>query len=462
MSLDRVILHVGPPKTGTTSIQGALTACSHKLLEHGVYYPPTQPLSTEGQPSLAWELLADLGKPVARLSQAYVSWDEALSGAEQAGAQTLLLSSEDFSSEDFDRAAFRHLRRRLGRLPIEVVFALRDPRRLIPSIWSQSVKWGIGSGEELLSLEDAAPVIMQRPSVQVFDYLAVIESSLEPERINLLTVPRKMDRGVLHRRFAQACGLSLDTIDGIAATQVSTDNTALPLRDILLLLSINQAQGSNHTPHSVEAANPPANSIEIRRRLLDLLQTTNAEKGPGRVELPQEVRPLATDLAQRIVTWVKARNFPVSGDLGDVFDEHVVFDERSSASDQPPLPEAQLDKAALFYLAKIASDLENERLDAVRYLLEVEKAREHWREKEKAISYLAQIASDLENERLEVVKYLLEVENAREHWREQAIGWEKICGRLTDSWSWKLTKPLRIAGSAHSIFKLLNRISSRK
>ena len=111
MALARVVMHVGPPRTGTTAIQGALAACRQQLLEHGVIHPSTQPESAEGQPSLAWDVLAECGRSVARLSEAYVSWDEALLAAERAGAHTLLVSSEDFSSDAFDRAALLQLRR---------------------------------------------------------------------------------------------------------------------------------------------------------------------------------------------------------------------------------------------------------------------------------------------------------------------------------------------------------------
>jgi hypothetical protein len=34
-----VLLHIGPHKTGTTTIQGALSLARPALLEHGVHYP---------------------------------------------------------------------------------------------------------------------------------------------------------------------------------------------------------------------------------------------------------------------------------------------------------------------------------------------------------------------------------------------------------------------------------------
>ena len=48
----RLILHVGPPKTGTTSLQAGLNAMRRLLRENGVYYPRTPEGEKSGASSI--------------------------------------------------------------------------------------------------------------------------------------------------------------------------------------------------------------------------------------------------------------------------------------------------------------------------------------------------------------------------------------------------------------------------
>ena len=71
-ALKQVLLHVGPSRTGTTAIQSALSAIAEDLQSDGVLFPKTRPVSQEGQPSLAWEILEKVGAPIVRLSKSRV------------------------------------------------------------------------------------------------------------------------------------------------------------------------------------------------------------------------------------------------------------------------------------------------------------------------------------------------------------------------------------------------------
>lgn len=99
MALD-VLFHVGPHKTGTTTLQYAFHALRGVFASAGVYYP--KGLHESGaHHALAWQLLgrpldflglsqADVKEPKTRLR----NWlDEATS----TGCETILLSAEDFS-----------------------------------------------------------------------------------------------------------------------------------------------------------------------------------------------------------------------------------------------------------------------------------------------------------------------------------------------------------------------------
>src|SRR4029077_10661334 len=102
------LLHIGPHKTGTTAIQGALHLARRRLAAEGVAYPGRgrqtlcPALAVTGQPAL-------LGGPRPEISY----WDSLVRDVRAAGDQRVVLSSEFFAEAD-DAAARRvsaHLER---------------------------------------------------------------------------------------------------------------------------------------------------------------------------------------------------------------------------------------------------------------------------------------------------------------------------------------------------------------
>ncbi|MDE2008294.1 MAG: hypothetical protein KGI51_17130, partial [Rhodospirillales bacterium] len=62
-TLQRIVLHVGPSKTGTTSLQAFLADRARALRALGICYPTSTPPSREGQHDLAWEIRRETGRP---------------------------------------------------------------------------------------------------------------------------------------------------------------------------------------------------------------------------------------------------------------------------------------------------------------------------------------------------------------------------------------------------------------
>ena len=88
----RLVVHVGPHKTGSTSVQQALAAARESLAERGVWYPPSLPGATWPiQHADAWLLLRH-----GRRAE-FDRWlDDCRDQALGRGCDTLLLSSENF------------------------------------------------------------------------------------------------------------------------------------------------------------------------------------------------------------------------------------------------------------------------------------------------------------------------------------------------------------------------------
>jgi len=129
------LLHIGPHKTGTTAIQGALHLARERLAAEGVVYPgrgrqPLWPvLAVTGQPAL-------LGGPRPEISY----WDSLVRDVRAAGDQRVVLSSEFFA--EADDATARRVIADLGGARVHVVVTLRSLARILPSQWQQYLQNG--------------------------------------------------------------------------------------------------------------------------------------------------------------------------------------------------------------------------------------------------------------------------------------------------------------------------------
>jgi hypothetical protein len=371
----RVVLHVGPPKTGTKSIQASLSANREALLQHGVYYPDTRPADAIGHPSLAWDIQEDLGRVAARWSDAYVSWPTVLAKAEEHQAHTILLSSEafvsGFVSGDFDAPAFAHLRAILGDLPVIMVFGLRDPCRLIPSAWQQMVRSCSGNGEEYLPLERAAPIVAARPWIRVAPYIANALGALQPITLRFFTVPPDRDQRTLVRRFGEAAMLPVPIVDRVCAQAPKIANEGLSGRQAAIMLRINQCQHDVDPLSCRYPGNARPDVIRWRALILEMLEQARGDAGAG-ATLGPAAHEAAARIGEQIIEWIGAERHFVAGNLADL-------QSTAPPSDEPPTIDSQAVEAEAIRLLLQASHLAVSReRSAVAYLHEVEQARDWW------------------------------------------------------------------------------------
>src|SRR5436305_3809736 len=129
------LLHIGPHKTGTSAIQGALFLARERLAAQGVVYPGQGRtilwpiLAVTGQPPL-------LGEPTPKISY----WEDLTGQIAATGDQRVVLSSEFFCQAD--DATARRVVTDLGGDRVHVVVTLRSLTRILPSQWQQYVQNG--------------------------------------------------------------------------------------------------------------------------------------------------------------------------------------------------------------------------------------------------------------------------------------------------------------------------------
>lgn len=141
------LLHIGPMKTGTTSIQAAANARRPKLLEHGVRYPgrwfnharqlgalmgwsvDTQARSGPLRPDLLDTATTGVPKPQV--------WED-LQAEMDADHDRRIFITHEFVSQTDDPTAKRIVDRIGDR--IHVCLTLRAPGRILPSLWAQGIR----------------------------------------------------------------------------------------------------------------------------------------------------------------------------------------------------------------------------------------------------------------------------------------------------------------------------------
>lgn len=129
-----IVLHIGPHKTGTTSIQKFLKKYSRKI-KNGLYYPSVPEGHGPGHAVLAWQTLG-----LRDNLQQITPLGDVISKAASNGVKRLVLSAEDFSIAFF--TGMDKLVGALDRHPVHLVCTFTPVARRVLSVWQEEVKHG--------------------------------------------------------------------------------------------------------------------------------------------------------------------------------------------------------------------------------------------------------------------------------------------------------------------------------
>jgi hypothetical protein len=145
----RLIIHIGTPKTGTTSIQSMLGNNRDMLAQHDIRYPDADgsnahnllPAAFRG-PEEHWAYHRKLyGNDPKRIkSAALKAWDRVFDSANAFQNQTVVLSSEGFSLLSETQTLKAFLAEKLPGVAPEIVVYLRHPVEWVQSILFQRVR----------------------------------------------------------------------------------------------------------------------------------------------------------------------------------------------------------------------------------------------------------------------------------------------------------------------------------
>ncbi|MEU6641769.1 hypothetical protein ABZ863_04400 [Saccharomonospora sp. NPDC046836] len=300
----RVYLHVGLPKTGTTSLQELLWHHREGIAAAGVQY---------AGPDAAAQHRAAMDVHRGR----YGHWgEEGTAGSwgwlvEQARAWsgTSVISSELLAPASPEEAA--RVLADLDFAEVHVVCTTRDLARQIPSVWQENVKTRQETSFPRFLAALHAPELdeISRLFWDFQDLPRVLRTwgaGLPPERVHVVTVPPRGTPGdVLWQRFASVLGL-----DGAALRTAVPhyNNFSLGMAETELLRRVNAAVGDD-LPWLQYA---DVVKDEFAARILA------ARGGSTHIALPAKDYSWVRDAAQRFVDEIAAGGYHVVGELTDL------------------------------------------------------------------------------------------------------------------------------------------------
>ncbi|MEZ3181941.1 hypothetical protein KYY02_25690 [Streptomyces pimonensis] len=252
------LLHIGPHKTGTTAVQGALFAAKGEMARHGVDFPAHSRHPIEA-------VLAACARPAMMGDTVPTErhWQRLLDRVRATGRRTSVISSEFFADAE-DGATIARIVEQLGGMgvpPLErsrewgrvhVLVTLRPLARIMPSQWQQYVQNGLRLGYEpwLEHMLRRPPYDRPTPSFwRRHRHDRLVErwaGATGPDRVTVVVVDDR-DRDALMRTFEGLLGLP----EGLLRPVPETANRSLTLAETEMLRNLNKEFRGNGLPEEL-------------------------------------------------------------------------------------------------------------------------------------------------------------------------------------------------------------------
>ena len=228
-----LLLHIGPPKTGTSALQGACHACREQMRAQGVRYAGR----TQQSGSAAYAVLGREHPTLGEAPSAH-HWKRLVSEVRSAKEPRIFVSSEFFAGADDAHAA--RIVRDLGGDRVHIALTLRPVSRILASRWQQNVQEGAR-----YSFDQWLHWVFEQPnegkgatfwSRQRHDHLAARWASIVgPERMSVVMVDEQNKSAIYH-----AFEALLQLQPGTLKPQSDTANRSMTAEEIELIRALNE------------------------------------------------------------------------------------------------------------------------------------------------------------------------------------------------------------------------------
>ncbi len=307
-----VYLHIGAPKTGTTSIQRSLENAAEPLLEEGILF-------AGGTRAVQRRAVFDVvGRriPGADTTKLVGSWRRLVEEIHAWSGQSAVVSDELLVLCRPKQIA--RIVRDLAGQRVHVVLGLRDIGSLVPSTWQQEVRKGRAFtwDEYISAVRDPAtgpatagvPFWLRQDPLRILD---AWERHVSRDEIRLVTLPRKgSPPTVLLGRFADAVGITAGVLE-----PVKSSNPSLGSVETEVIRRLNQGLGAKASTRG---------HLDLVRAIIPGLTAH-----PGRpLRLPQDDLPWAVAYTDALSSELRSRGYAVFGTLDDLAPTAAASGER--------------------------------------------------------------------------------------------------------------------------------------
>lgn len=303
----RVFLHVGLPKSGTTYIQAVLGKNKRLLSERGLLYP-----------GRTWNDQVDAVRDVRRmkvppLQQATVTgaWDRIVAEMKRWRGDSVL------SMEWLCMAApgqVRRIAKDLDFADLHVVFTVRDVARTVPAAWQEFCQnrstWRWPEFLEQVTSDDAMNTSAGSALWGQQDMILLLDrwsAAVRREHLHVVTLPQSgADPSELWRRMGQVLGIEPGGFD---LSDLGA-NASLGMESAELMRRVNERLAAEDVPL------PVYNRIFKHKLAKDLLAQRKGQE--SKVLLPVVYYDWARERAEQQIKAIEASGAQVVGDLAEL------------------------------------------------------------------------------------------------------------------------------------------------
>jgi hypothetical protein len=296
------LVHIGPPKTGTTAVQGAMHEARPSLHAQGVHYAGNVRHSGKAVHAVTGRAGFFTDGEVVPIRE----WHRLVKDTRRPANERVVLSSEFFA--DADPADIDRILTDIGRERVHVVITLRPLLKIMPSQWQQYVQSGMRRGlnswlDGLLGGETSTvtPTFWRRHRHD--ELVARWAAAVGTDRVTVVAVDDR-DHNMLMRTFEQLTGLREGTL--IAKRDVLNRSMSLP--EIEAVRALNKAIAKEGLPRSLQ-------SRLVHFGAGRFLTSTDLSPDEQRVLLPRWAAERAAEISLEMTAAIAASGVRVVGDL---------------------------------------------------------------------------------------------------------------------------------------------------
>ncbi len=300
-----VMIHIGPPKTGSTSIQTTMAARRDELAELGVLYPGSGVRAKFS----GWAVMG--ARPRGMRKPRMAEWDELVAEVNESGLKAVV-SSEAFGRADED--AIGRMVDSFGADRVHVVAVGRRLDKALPSLYQEKVKKFLAMTYEewldyVLAGDDIDAILASfPPGQQLARTVKKWSVHLDPQRFHLICSDEN-NRALMPRSFERLLDLPDGFLEPVSSANESLDRTSVEMlrqlnaqkeahgwtddfyRKMVFYGAVKGLRHREWAPDDTKIPTPPEWALARIRTLADHTIASLTEQGPHVIGDLASLRP---------------------------------------------------------------------------------------------------------------------------------------------------------------------------